>query len=158
MLIWKPSKIVVGVLCIVMWTGHDCHVLATICTLWLHNHVITSSLLWYWQIFHYKNIAGCGGKDEVMWRNSLGPRLKTNQSMDRFEYHVLQWKRRTTWMRSGGVTSGGIDIGMDAEMWEGGENLIDGYIVARDWYERFGVVSLYLPPFLLVEHTWSRLR
>ena len=35
---------------------------------------------------------------------SLGPRPKTNPSVDRFQYHVLYWKRYTRQMRSGEET------------------------------------------------------
>ena len=36
---------------------------------------------------------------------SLGPRLKTNPSTDRFQYRVLYWKWYTRWMRSGDETT-----------------------------------------------------
>ena len=73
-------------------TSHPSNNLHTLITLSCDHILPPLALTNFPGIRHYKNIAGCGGKDEAMWRNSLGPRLNTNQSMDHFEYRVLQWK------------------------------------------------------------------
>jgi len=56
--------------------------------------------MFHWN--HCRHVSWLSGtsRDQV----SLGPKLKTKPSADRFQYHALYWKRYMRQMRSGDET------------------------------------------------------